>query len=438
MSPQEIEKLLGGYATDTLSEEERRTLFAAALENQALFDALADEQALRELLQDGPSRAHLLAALGEEPVSLRARIAAWLRRPSVLALAAAVAAGIVTVAVVIPRKTALVRPAMVAMSKPPQAAQAPLQPAPEGTPEPKREVAAAEPSKDLRRARAAKKEMPERDAVVAQNGPVATNAVATTPPAEKPAPPPVPAAATPAPPPPPPIAAPPQPQSTETVEVQAAQAKLADTMRPAGAAGYRMEAGKVAAVTGARDLYYAVRPSAVSGFVDQPRAAKAKRQSFGLGSGVVGGVPAPAPARAGGVRYSILKRNGDGSFAEVDPATVFAAGDALRVRFETNQAGNLGVMERQSTGLWTLRLGARMQPGEAVHMPSESTINVRAPGIMRFFVRFSRSLRSEPNLDRIAPTPNLLRENAANSVYVVNPAWTPEAVVDFEMTINAK
>ena len=55
MSPQEIEKLLGGYATDTLTEEERSTLFAAALDNQALFDALADEQALRDLLQDLPA-----------------------------------------------------------------------------------------------------------------------------------------------------------------------------------------------------------------------------------------------------------------------------------------------------------------------------------------------------------------------------------------------
>ena len=57
---------------------------------------------------------------------------------------------------------------------------------------------------------------------------------------------------------------------------------------------------------------------------------------------------------------------------------------------------------------------------------------------MRFFVRFSRALRSEPSLDSIAPTANLLRESAANSVYVVNPAWTPDAVMDFELTINSR
>ena len=41
MSPEEIKKLLGGYATGTLTAEEQQALFAAALEDQELFDALA-------------------------------------------------------------------------------------------------------------------------------------------------------------------------------------------------------------------------------------------------------------------------------------------------------------------------------------------------------------------------------------------------------------
>jgi len=52
MSPEDIKKLLGGYATDTLTTEERQALFAAALEDQELFDALAREQSLRDLLRD--------------------------------------------------------------------------------------------------------------------------------------------------------------------------------------------------------------------------------------------------------------------------------------------------------------------------------------------------------------------------------------------------
>ena len=64
MSREEIQKLLGGYATDTLSEAERRALFEAALEDQELFDALAKEDALRDVLRDPSARQQLIAALG--------------------------------------------------------------------------------------------------------------------------------------------------------------------------------------------------------------------------------------------------------------------------------------------------------------------------------------------------------------------------------------
>ena len=44
------EQILGGYATDTLSQEEKHQLLEAALHDQLLFDALADEEALKSLL----------------------------------------------------------------------------------------------------------------------------------------------------------------------------------------------------------------------------------------------------------------------------------------------------------------------------------------------------------------------------------------------------
>ena len=62
MSPEDIKKLLGGYATGTLTEAEQQALFAAALEDQELFDALANEQPLRDLLTDPCGRATLLTA----------------------------------------------------------------------------------------------------------------------------------------------------------------------------------------------------------------------------------------------------------------------------------------------------------------------------------------------------------------------------------------
>ncbi|WP_243382512.1 hypothetical protein [Geothrix alkalitolerans] len=83
------EKLLGGYATGTLTAEERRTLFEAALAHQDLFDALADEEALRELLADPAARAQVLAALAApDPASVK--VVPFWRRPGVLGAAAGV------------------------------------------------------------------------------------------------------------------------------------------------------------------------------------------------------------------------------------------------------------------------------------------------------------------------------------------------------------
>ena len=65
MSEHDLEKLLGGFAADTLTPEERQKLFTAALQDQQLFNALADEQALKELLADPAVRRKLLHALNQ-------------------------------------------------------------------------------------------------------------------------------------------------------------------------------------------------------------------------------------------------------------------------------------------------------------------------------------------------------------------------------------
>ncbi len=74
----QIERLLGGYATNTLTESERQALFEAALDDQELFDALQDEQALRELLEDSGARRMIERAAKEtRPGPVRG----WLARP---------------------------------------------------------------------------------------------------------------------------------------------------------------------------------------------------------------------------------------------------------------------------------------------------------------------------------------------------------------------
>jgi hypothetical protein len=101
MKDEDIQNLLGGFATDTLTDRERELLYTAALKDQKLFDALADEQALRELLRDPASRRQLLAAL--TPVEKQAGtwewLTGWMRRPVSLAIAgSAIAALVVMVA----------------------------------------------------------------------------------------------------------------------------------------------------------------------------------------------------------------------------------------------------------------------------------------------------------------------------------------------------
>src|SRR3954469_7940289 len=92
MNRDEVRKLLGGYATGTLTGAEQEALFAAALEDQELFEELVREQPVRDLLCDPASKAELLAALdGVE------KKAWWQWRPLVAALATA---GIAVVGVV--------------------------------------------------------------------------------------------------------------------------------------------------------------------------------------------------------------------------------------------------------------------------------------------------------------------------------------------------
>jgi hypothetical protein len=97
MRPEEIKKLLGGYATGTLTAEEQQALFAAALEDQELFDALAREQSVRDLLRDPAARAELLSGL-DAPAS-RFSFWQWLRRPAVAGLATACVVALAVIAV---------------------------------------------------------------------------------------------------------------------------------------------------------------------------------------------------------------------------------------------------------------------------------------------------------------------------------------------------
>lgn len=136
MKSEDIEKLLGGYATGTLTDRERDALFSAALTDQNLFDALADEEALREMLADPVCRRELLAALSKEKeTAWIARALAWFRSPTTLAVAGSVMAALVlTVSLREQRKALAPAPVPATMAQPGIALQDERAPASEARP----------------------------------------------------------------------------------------------------------------------------------------------------------------------------------------------------------------------------------------------------------------------------------------------------------------
>lgn len=116
MKPDDLQKLLGGYAAGALTPREREALFRGALEDQALFDALVKEDALRDLLSDRAARAELLAAL-EERRGPRAWLG-WLRRPAAALATAGALAVAVLVLVTAPRPAGRIEMAKVEIPAP--------------------------------------------------------------------------------------------------------------------------------------------------------------------------------------------------------------------------------------------------------------------------------------------------------------------------------
>jgi hypothetical protein len=155
MNKEDIQKLIGGYATGSLTDDERHALFEAALDDQELFDTLQQEQPLKDLFDDPFSREQVRRAAAEglprQPRTSWFRRPAWFHRPWIWASAASAAlAGVLVVALVrwdTPQSQAVKQPEVAANKQ---------QPAPEQTPLPDREKSASEPSAPKPRAVAGK------------------------------------------------------------------------------------------------------------------------------------------------------------------------------------------------------------------------------------------------------------------------------------------
>ena len=148
----EVRKLLGGYATGTLTEEEKQVLFDAALHDNELFAVLADEQALKELLDDSAVRAQILRATEEPRFSFAAAFGEWFERPKAKALIATAAVLLVVIGFNAARQAMEEKQAQIAEVRRP-APEAPPPPAavePQSKPAPQPVGKAAKPKQEAR------------------------------------------------------------------------------------------------------------------------------------------------------------------------------------------------------------------------------------------------------------------------------------------------
>jgi len=318
MKREDIEKLLGGYATNSLTEEERRTLYEAALTDQTLFDALANEEALKEVLEDPRCRRQVEQALAEQPHGTWARFNAWMRRPQSWALAGTLAATVV-LAVVVTRvgqtpenRIEVAQRQVPAAPVPAPAASAPAPPAMVAqTPAPARRDAGRlerkleEPAKlkeftpptAIADRLAGPEPQPAPPADLARNAPTVTAMGGAAAPA---------------------ILAPPAPPKLAAMKPAAEEADKGMHARSGFAETVTVEQETRASASLAKD---------------------AKKAATG-GFGMVAKQEQQAPLQ---VRYRILAQGTDGNFALQNPKAPIPQGAQVRVLLEANQAGYLYV-----------------------------------------------------------------------------------------------
>jgi hypothetical protein len=427
MSREEIRKLLGGYATDTLTAEERQALFAAALEDQELFDALGREQSLRDLLRDPAARAHLLAAL-DAPAP-----APWYRRWWRPLPAAAMAVVLATVAIVAVRRHPPAAPEVtVAKLETPVAVAAPAA------------VPASAPATAPAGLKTSVGKRP--GVVVVKKPPPVTLARVAAPPAPPVA----------APPPPwprvelqavPPAALPPSTKGTAAPKVGAAtDGAVVISATSAGLTSAALEkaraenfAQSLGAVSGFRETANALFYGGLSG------GASGGGGRAGAGAGAMGGIisgappaarpmakAAAAPAGHLGIQYRILRKADSGEFVEADSAAtgLVAAGTTFKLQITANDGGYVRLLQEAPDGAWREIVNhavERMQPIET------EPIELDQPGRVKFYLAFSRQPLPSSNVAQ--PDDDILVDRG-RVVTVAGRAVTPQLSFNITLTVQ--
>lgn len=477
MSEHELEKLLGGYAADTLTAEERKFLYTAALNDQQLFNALADEQALKELLANPAVRRRLLQSLNTPRTSGAGSSLAWMdwfRRPAGLAFAGGLAAA--ALAVVLGTKIyqdSLQQAAQSVAteeskpSTPPTPAPPASQPVPPSVAEPQPKAKEnTGPAIDLakkdalldkmvKRKRSAPLKPQEqtasdiaRDSLKQRNEQDESRGQVEAPTAAL--------------------------SKTEGEVAASADRKLAassaspDTTPapvPMQAPGSAPAAGTVESTLSARALFYGGEAArADTGMMAQEKEQamkpltesapplgrlERKRDQFALAGKAAG---TAAQLRPLGLRYSFVVRETDGQDREVDAATASKSGGHARLTVEANQDAYLQVwmtvgsstpqllLPEKKTGQISLKIAARQRQ----HIPLQTDSGPVTLTARLSRVPFGPITRQEAAMfDRLSPSQlqeSITASGAAGSqeqaTYVINQDASPTAQLSTEIPLR--
>ncbi len=368
----EAEKLLGGYATGTLTETERQALLEAALADQELFDALADEEALRELLSDAQSRRRLLDAVSEPEVSLLERVLGWWRRPVAWGVAGSVAVAVMLVVMLVP----VYRP----VAKKPA-----VQDVAPGPVETAQKIEPAAPAPAAPRARRL-----------------------AAPPARKSA------------------AAPALAEQRQPVEAEVSKKELAAAPAPAAPAPRELpRGGAVGGVVGGVAQSAAVHVYAESVLTDAraryygpvaERKDLARTALRAERAAVEEAAPRAAPAL--GLRYALMKLGADGQYSEVDPDSAFSPGDSIRLSVEANLDGTLQLLAQDPAGAWHEVQQVTLVPRSRQILPTKGALAVR--GTERLRLVFSAAgIEGLKLKGQQAVSPAVMKASDEKAVYAI-------------------
>jgi hypothetical protein len=325
MINEEIRKLLGGYATNTLTESERKALFEAALDDQELFNLLQQEQPFKDLLSDPASRTHIRQAL-EQP-SPKPQSAWWARWWTWTGAASAVAAAAIAFVVIRSNET---RP----VERPAQIASANAGVSNAGANEPARGPAAEQPP-----ARAAETEQKRK--LTARPADSLTARRSEQQPQE-------------------------QAASGGTTVSGPAETKIVGSLNsPAPAPPEAKQSGQALSERDQQSRIQA--PAAMNSFrqaLASPSVApQANAQLGAVAAGAVNSYIGPL------LHYSLLKRDANGTDVPLAQADDLKPGELVRLSVSAGVPGYLALYQLDATGQWNRVSGTTVEADSTIILP---------------------------------------------------------------------